>query len=206
MKTKSDFPRPQLWSTDPTMRGLAPVGAKKIVRLSVSRPLARLHCSSEHFESHRFATTALPDPATGFPSSGLNEQTHNFGGVDHEYLSPCQPDRCLRRQHRLGIGQHCEVRATSPLQVKAPVSDRSLACDELGRPCRTSRIATMRTKDETTLPPSYDPCPFRNAIGRMKVAPTPRCRRNQAERSSPERAETAPEQAGSGARPMLAAH
>ena len=38
------------------------------------------------------------------------------GGCRHEYLSYDQSDRLLRPQHRLGIGQHCKVCASSALQ------------------------------------------------------------------------------------------
>src|SRR5262245_2968668 len=60
-------------------------------------------------------------------------QTRMLGGCRHEYLSPDQPDRLLRRQHRLGIVQHSQVRAPPAFQIKAQVADRSLACDGLKR-------------------------------------------------------------------------
>jgi hypothetical protein len=61
-----------------------------------------------------------------------------IGGCRHEYRSPYQPDRLLWRQHRLGVVQHCQVRAATAFQIKAQVTDRSRACDGLERPtlCR----------------------------------------------------------------------
>jgi hypothetical protein len=50
-------------------------------------------------------------------------------GVDHEYLSPYQPDRLLWRQHRLRLAQHCTARAPSARKIKAQVADRSRAGD-----------------------------------------------------------------------------
>jgi hypothetical protein len=53
---------------------------KKMVRLSVSRPLARLHCSSEHFGNHRFATTALPNGKRVSPAQ-VSTHKHMILGV-----------------------------------------------------------------------------------------------------------------------------
>ena len=117
--------------------------SKKIVRFRVP---SLVFTVDRFFASIPFETTAPANRANGIPSSVLNFESHKFEGPDHEYLSPCQPDRCLRRQHHFGIGQHCEVRATSPLKVKAPVPDCSLACDGLEQPCLTSRIASVQTK------------------------------------------------------------
>jgi hypothetical protein len=101
---------------------------KNVQQRSISRPPARLYCRAGLVADDRPQASLASAGGRGRRPELSPTGMRRCGGCRHEYLSYDQSDRLLRAQHRLGIGQHCKVRASSALQGQAQGADRLAHC------------------------------------------------------------------------------
>jgi hypothetical protein len=117
-------PRGQGWARPGfpgAQRAAASVRASKKINL-VCRFLVRPPVFTTELGLLLIIVRKRGSPPVGRPRLGLRSAPGRCAvaeDFDHEYSSHYQPDRLLRPQHRLGVGQNCKVRPPSAQPGKA---------------------------------------------------------------------------------------